>query len=131
MDILNGITALFKGYKTIGANFFKKPVTLFYPENKKGHKNLRGRLNFSQGECKCIACGICQSVCPSKGTIEIKTKEDENAKRVLDEMTIDLAQCIQCGNCIDNCPTKTLVMTNDYEYSTNDKSDLKIRLRRQ
>ncbi|MBR6163967.1 4Fe-4S dicluster domain-containing protein [bacterium] len=124
------IISLIIGYFTIGSNLIKKPVTVFYPEKKKEHKNLRGKISFAEGECKCIACGICKSVCPSKGTIKITTKEDEGSKKVLDELSIDLSQCIQCGNCAENCPTKTLIMTNDYEYSSTDKIDLIIRLRR-
>jgi NADH-quinone oxidoreductase subunit I len=131
MELFKHIKALFIGFRTIGHNLFKRPVTLFYPETKKPHTNLRGKISFAQGECKCIGCGICQSVCPSKGTINIETETDENSKRVLKELSIDLAQCIQCGNCTENCPTKTLIMINDYEYCDSDKESLVIRLRRE
>lgn len=124
------IISLIIGYFTIGANLLKRPVTLFYPEKKKLHQNLRGKISFARTECKCIACGICKSVCPSINTIKITTKEDKNSKKVLEELSIDLSQCIQCGNCAENCPTKTLIMTNDYEYSSLNKEDLIIRLRR-
>ena len=124
------IISLIIGYFTIGANLLKRPVTLFYPEVKKEHKNLRGRISFAKGECKCIGCGICKSVCPSINTINIKTTQDENSKKVLEELSVDLSQCIQCGNCAENCPTKTLVMTYEYEYSAQDKNDLIIKLRR-
>ena len=131
MRFFKHIRALNKGFMTIGANLIKRPVTLFYPEKKKQHENLRGKISFAQGECRCVACGLCQSVCPSKGTINIETTTDENSKRVLKELSVDLSQCIQCGNCVVNCPTKTLVMTNDYEYCSEDKESLIIRLRRE
>ncbi len=124
------IFSLIVGYFTIGLNLLKKPVTLFYPEKKKPHTNLRGKISFNEGECRCIACGICKSVCPSIGTISIETVNFEGSKKVLKELSINLAQCIQCGNCVQNCPTKTLIMTNDYEYSSTVKDDLIIRLRR-
>ena len=86
MEFFKHIKALITGYKTIGVNLTKKKVTLFYPEKKKEHKNLRGRISFSQSECRCIACGICKSVCPSVGTINIET-EEENSKKVLKTIT--------------------------------------------
>ena len=97
---------------TVFKHLFKRPVTLEYPEKKKGvNENFRGRLSVEG----CIKCGTCTKVCPS-GAITIS----EN------EFKIDLKKCIFCGNCTFYCPVKAIKTTKEYELATNDGNKLEL-----
>ena len=97
---------------TVFKHLFKCPVTLEYPEKKKGvNEEFRGKLTVSG----CVRCGTCTKVCPS-GAITIS----EN------EFKIDLKKCIFCGNCTFYCPVKAIKTTKEYELATNDGNKLEL-----
>lgn len=114
-NFINPINELLKGLCVVLKNAFKHTVTLEYPETKKELNNdFRGKIKYIKENC--IKCGICQKVCPSKGTITI----DET-------FNLDYSQCIFCGNCVENCSKKALVFTKEYELSSYSKEELKIK----
>lgn len=47
-------------------------------------------------EDECIACGACESACPSDAI-----KVDEKA-------VVDADACIECGACVDECPVEAI-----------------------
>lgn len=119
------IIALVLGHLTVFKHLFKRPVTLQYPEKKRElNEYFRGvhALNID----KCTACGTCQRVCPSFGTIEIEKEKDESGKFYPKNYTIDLNKCIFCGNCAQYCPFKAIIMTKGYELADEKKSSLKL-----
>lgn len=123
------ILALVLGHVTVFKHVFKKPVTLEYPEKKKELNNyFRGEHALSPE--KCTACGTCQRVCPSFGTIEIERGkcEDElgDKKFYPKSYSIDLNKCIFCGNCVQYCPFDAIKMTKKYELANEKKSTLKL-----
>lgn len=124
------IIALIFGHLTVFKHLFKRPVTLEYPEKKaKLNDKFRGELALftdAEGKLLCTACGTCQRVCPSFGTIEIEREKDESGKFYPKNFTIDLNTCIFCGNCVQNCPFKAIVMTKKYELADGKKSSLKL-----
>ncbi len=75
---------------------------------------------------KCTACGTCQRVCPSFGTIEIVKEKNEEGKFYSKEYSIDLNKCIFCGNCVQYCPFDAIKMTKGYELANEQKSALKL-----
>jgi len=125
MKALKYTIALIIGHLTVFKHLFKKPVTLEYPEKKKELNNrFRGIDAFSQE--KCTACGTCQRVCPSFGTIEIEKEKNEEGKFYSKNYTIDLNKCIFCGNCVQYCPFDAIKMTKGYELADEQKSALKL-----
>jgi NADH-quinone oxidoreductase subunit I len=125
MKTLKYIIALIIGHFTIFKHLFKKPVTLEYPEKKKElNENFRG-VHALIAE-KCTACGTCQRVCPSFGTIEIEKEKNEEGKFYAKNYSIDLNKCIFCGNCVQYCPFNAIKMTTGYELAEGKKSSLKL-----
>lgn len=124
------IVSLVQGHLTVFKHLFKTPVTLEYPEKKlELNDNFRGEhalILDESGKLKCTACGTCQRVCPSFGTIEIEKDKDENGKIYPKNYTIDLNKCIFCGNCVQYCPFSAIVMTKNYELADEKKSALKL-----
>jgi len=117
--------ALIIGHFTVFKHLFKKPVTLEYPEKRKElNEKFRGVHALYQD--KCTACGTCQRVCPSFGTIEIEKDKNEEGKFYSKNYTIDLNKCIFCGNCVQYCPFDAIKMTQGYELANTEKSALKL-----
>ena len=102
---------------------FKKRVTLEYPEQKQElNSNFRGKHEFDFD--KCIACGVCQRVCPANAITIIKQDNKLNS------YIIDYNKCIFCGNCAFYCNTKAISMGNDYELATDNKDDLVVEFKK-
>ena len=123
--IFDGIIALIVGHFTVLKHVFRKRITLEYPEKKALlNERFRGRLYVDMD--KCIACGMCQKVCPSFGTLTIEKEQAEGSKPVLKSFTIDAGQCIFCSNCVNTCPVKALYMTKEYELAKYGLEELKL-----
>lgn len=119
------IIALVIGHFTVFKHLFKRPVTLEYPEKKaKLNEYFRGEHALSVE--KCTACGTCQRVCPSFGTIEIEKDKNAEGKFYAKNYSIDMNKCIFCGNCVEYCPFGAIVMTKKYELADEKKSSLKL-----
>ena len=116
--ILSDIKALIIGHWTVFKHSFKSRVTLEYPEKKQILSDtFRGKPCWNSE--KCIACKICEKVCPADA-VKI-TKNNDNI-----ECCIDLSKCILCGNCMYYCPKQAIALSKEYELATDNKSLLKI-----
>jgi NADH-quinone oxidoreductase subunit I len=128
--ILKSIFAIIIGHLVVLKHLFKKAVTLEYPEKKCVlNDDFRGEhalVNDENGKLKCIACGTCQRVCPSFGTINIEREKNDEGKFQPKEFTIDLNKCMFCGNCVKYCPQNAIVMTKNYELAKDEKKALKL-----
>ncbi len=114
--ILKDLKALIIGHLTVLKHSFKKRVTLEYPEIKRIlPKTFRGKPVWS-GE-KCIACKICERVCPSAAV-----KIEKNGESI--HYKIDLSRCIMCGNCMYHCPKEAIKLTEEYELAVSNKNML-------
>jgi NADH-quinone oxidoreductase subunit I len=100
-------------------NFFRKPVTVQYPDEKTERSTRwRGlhRLNVDEkGELKCVACGLCAAICPSHA-ISVLPYEEEGKTRYPKEFIIDELRCVFCGFCQEACPMGAISLTGVYDY---------------
>ena len=107
--------------------FFKKKVTLNYPYEKgplsprfRGEHALR---RYDNGEERCIACKLCEAVCPAQAiTIEAEPREDGSRRTT--RYDIDMTKCIYCGYCQEACPVDAIVQGPNFEFSTETREEL-------
>lgn len=107
------------GLMLTGKYFFSRKVTLQYPEEKTPtsprFKGLHALRRYENGEERCIACKLCEAVCPALAiTIEAAPRSDGSRRTTLYE--IDLFKCIYCGFCEEACPVDAIVLTNKGDY---------------
>ncbi|WP_025270619.1 NuoI/complex I 23 kDa subunit family protein [Hippea sp. KM1] len=114
-----------KGLAVTIKYLFTKPVTCQYP-NERLEVPERGRWLHAletfedSGKIKCIDCGLCERVCPSK-CIKITPVENEDHTKNAAEYEIDLGRCLFCGLCVEVCPELALSMTDKYELAEYDR----------
>ena len=119
-EILVGLSMTFR-------YMFKRKVTINYPFEKgnlsprfRGEHALR---RYPNGEERCIACKLCEAVCPALAiTIESEQRAD-NTRRTT-RYDIDLTKCIFCGFCEESCPVDSIVETRILEYHGEKRGDL-------
>ena len=107
--------------------FFKPKATINYPYEKgpisprfKGEHALR---RYPNGEERCIACKLCEAVCPALAiTIESESRDDGTRRTT--RYDIDLTKCIFCGFCEESCPVDSIVETRILEYHGEKRGDL-------
>ncbi len=107
--------------------FFKRKVTLMYP-NQKGPLSSRFRgehalRRYPNGEERCIACKLCEAVCPAQA-ITIKAEMCEDGSRRATQYDIDMTKCIYCGFCQEACPVDAIVEGPNFEFSVETHEEL-------
>lgn len=110
---------LFQGLSVTGRYFFKNKFTVQYPEQKTPisprFRGLHALRRYANGEERCIACKLCEAVCPALA-ITIESEERDDGTRRTTRYDIDLFKCIYCGFCEEACPVDSIVETNIFEY---------------
>ena len=118
---------LFVGLSVTGRYFFKKKFTVQYPEERAPmsprFRGLHAQRRYPDGEERCIACKLCEVVCPAQA-ITIEAAERKDGTRRTTRYDIDLAKCIYCGFCEEACPVDAIVETRIYEYHGESRDDL-------
>jgi NADH-quinone oxidoreductase subunit I len=115
---------LFVGLSVTGKYFFKKKVTIQFPEeNTPISPRFRGMLalrRYPNGEERCIACKLCEAVCPALAiTIESEAREDGSRRTT--RYDIDVFKCINCGLCEESCPVDSIVVTPIHHYHISER----------
>ena len=107
--------------------FFKPKATINYPFEKnpisprfRGEHALR---RYPNGEERCIACKLCEAVCPALA-INIESEVRDDGSRRTTRYDIDLTKCIFCGFCEESCPVDSIVETHIHEYHGEQRGDL-------
>ena len=102
-----------------GGYFFRKKFTVQYPEEKTPKsprfRGLHALRRYPNGEERCIACKLCEAVCPALA-ITIESEERDDGTRRTTRYDIDLFKCIYCGYCEEACPVDSIVLTDLHEY---------------
>lgn len=117
---------LLMGMRLTGKNMFRKKVTLMYPEQKAPRsprfRGLHALRRYPNGEERCIACKLCEAVCPALA-ITIDSAPREDGTRRTTRYDIDLFKCIYCGFCEESCPVDSIVETNIHEYHFENRGE--------
>ncbi|NDG48365.1 MAG: NADH-quinone oxidoreductase subunit NuoI [Rhodospirillales bacterium] len=120
VEILSGMASTFR-------EMFRPKATINYPYEKapisprfKGEHALR---RYANGEERCIACKLCEAVCPAQAiTIEAEPREDGSRRTT--RYDIDMTKCIYCGLCEEACPVDAIVEGPNLEFATETREEL-------
>ncbi len=116
-----------QGMAVTGRHLFARKVTQQYPEDKTPLSNrfrgLHALRRYPNGEERCIACKLCEAVCPALA-ITIESEQRADGTRRTTRYDIDLTKCIFCGYCEESCPVDSIVETHIFEYHGEERGDL-------
>ena len=121
------LTELLAGMAKTFSYMFKAPVTINYPYEKgplsprfRGEHALR---RYPNGEERCIACKLCEAICPAQAiTIEAEPRDDGSRRTT--RYDIDMVKCIYCGFCQEACPVDAIVEGPNFEFATETREEL-------
>merc|ERR1711871_285109 len=121
------ITECFRGLNLTMKYMFKPKVTINYPFEKgvlsprfRGEHALR---RYPTGEERCIACKLCEAICPAQA-ITIESEPRDDGSRRTTRYDIDMTKCIYCGFCQEACPVDAIVEGPNFEFSTETHEEL-------
>ena len=121
------LTELLSGLALTFRYMFRHKVTINYPFEKgplsprfRGEHALR---RYPNGEERCIACKLCEAICPAQAiTIEAEPRDDGSRRTT--RYDIDMVKCIYCGLCQEACPVDAIVEGPNFEYATETREEL-------
>jgi NADH-quinone oxidoreductase subunit I len=121
------LAELIKGFMITGKHFLSPHITVQFPEEKTPlsprFRGLHALRRYDNGEERCIACKLCEAVCPAMAiTIESDLRADGSRRTT--RYDIDLTKCIFCGFCEESCPVDSIVETHIFEYHGEKRGDL-------
>ncbi|MBC7945209.1 MAG: NADH-quinone oxidoreductase subunit NuoI [Burkholderiales bacterium] len=118
---------LVKGMMLTGRHFFQRKITVQYPEEKTPRsprfRGLHALRRYPNGEERCIACKLCEAICPTL-CITIESEQRGDGTRRTTRYDIDLTKCMYCGYCEESCPVDSIVETGIFEYHGEKRGDL-------
>jgi len=119
LELLQGLSVTMK-------NLFRTKTTVHYPEEKTPQsarfRGLHALRRYPNGEERCIACKLCEAVCPALA-ITIESDVAPNGTRRTTRYDIDLFKCIYCGFCEEACPVDAIVETRLHEYHMENRGE--------
>jgi len=117
---------LVQGLRTTGKHFFGRKTTVQYPDERTPKsprfRGLHALRRYPNGEERCIACKLCEAVCPA-AAITIESEEREDGTRRTIRYDIDLFKCIYCGFCEESCPVDSIVETDISDFHMENRGD--------
>ncbi len=118
---------MLKGLRLTGRYFFARKITVQYPDERTPisprFRGLHALRRYPNGEERCIACKLCEAVCPALAiTIESEVRDDGTRRTI--RYDLDQNKCIFCGFCEESCPVDSIVETDIFEYHGNSRDEL-------
>ena len=105
---------------------FSRKITVQYPEERTPksprYRGLHALRRYPNGEERCIACKLCEAVCPAVA-ITIDSEEREDGTRRTTRYDIDLFKCIYCGFCEEACPVDSIVETRFHDFHFEERGE--------
>jgi NADH-quinone oxidoreductase subunit I len=130
-EIFSGGMSLLGGMGITIVEFFKKDVTLQYPDERwRMHERFRGRVDMPldpvSGAHKCTLCMMCVRICPNNSLEITQSKGPDGKARLLDKYIYKLSTCTLCELCVEACNFDAIRMSQEYEMSTYERQDLTL-----
>lgn len=120
------LAELRKGMGVTGRRLFSRKITIMYPQEKTPKsprfRGLHALRRYPNGEERCIACKLCEAVCPALA-ITIDSEERADGARRTTRYDIDLFKCVYCGFCEEACPVDSIVMTDIHEFHMEEQHE--------
>jgi len=121
------LAELWRGLFLTGRHMFARKITVQFPEEKTPQsprfRGLHALRRYPNGEERCIACKLCEAICPALA-ITIESEQRADGTRRTTRYDIDLTKCIFCGFCEESCPVDSIVETHIFEYHGEKRGDL-------
>ena len=114
--LIKAVKEIFQPSKTLNYPFEKGPIS----PRMRGEHALR---RYPSGEERCIACKLCEAVCPAQA-ITIESTERDDGSRKTTRYDIDMLKCIYCGLCQESCPVEAIVQGPNFEFATETREEL-------
>jgi len=118
---------LWRGLLLTGRHLFARKITIQYPEERTPmsprFRGLHALRRYANGEERCIACKLCEAVCPALA-ITIESERRLDGTRRTTRYDIDLTKCIFCGFCEEACPVDSIVETDIIDYHGERRGEL-------
>src|SRR5213593_3568868 len=127
------LPAIVGGLKVTLRHFFRKKVTMQYPEEKwvvpEGYRGAPYLVKDQDGNTKCVSCQLCEFVCPPKAIRIIPhgpagAPEAGNVEKAPKEFEINMLRCIFCGYCQEVCPEEAIFLMKDYSLTGASREEL-------
>jgi NADH-quinone oxidoreductase subunit I len=121
------LVELLKGMALTGRHLFARKITVQYPDERTPQsfrfRGLHAQRRYPNGEERCIACKLCEAICPALA-ITIDSEQRADGTRRTTRYDIDLTKCIFCGFCEEACPVDAIVETRIFDYHGEKRGDL-------
>jgi len=127
------IPAFLNGLKVTLRHFFRRSVTMQYPEEKwvvpEGYRGAPYLVKDQEGRTKCVSCQLCEFVCPPRA-IRIVSPGSEvneavgNVEKEPKEFEINMLRCIFCGYCQEVCPEEAIFLQEDYSLTGQSREEM-------
>ncbi len=120
------LTELLQGLGVTFPYMFRRKITVRYPEEKTPqsprYRGLHAQRRYANGEERCIACKLCEAVCPALA-ITIDSEKRADGTRRTTRYDIDLFKCIYCGFCEEACPVDAIVETRVIDFHFENRGE--------